>query len=102
MFKAAFLCGLLVLALLAASIAPPVSVQGKGGPKHILDQLIVSFHPGVTEAEIQAFYKKYGLAEDDDLDADKGDDDEEEKVVRTPAKATQQLIGRLNRDSRTE
>ena len=102
MFKAAFLCGLLVLAPLAASIAPPVSVQGKGGPKHILDQLIVSFHPGVTEAEIQAFYKKYGLAEDDDLDADKGDDDEEEKVVRTPAKATQQLIDRLNRDSRTE
>ena len=71
-------------------------------PPSVPRQLIISFHPGITEEEIEDFYEEYGLLEEEDLDGDDRDDDEEEKLADTSAEVTDELISRLDRDPRTE
>ena len=90
----------------AADEHDPDFVAGGEASEFVADQLIISFVPGTTIAQITGFYKEHGLEQKDDLDFDKDDDDPEIKVVgvqlpREPGEI-RGLIDLLQEDSRVE
>ena len=76
------------------------------GPPFVPDELLISFHPGTTPAEIKSFYAKYGVVEKEDLDTDPNDDDPEVKLVGVrlpePAWERRRLIRELQADAIVE
>ena len=73
-----------ILVLLALGIklegGAQVITSQSSGPPYVPDELLISFHQGVTPAQITAFYAQYGVVEKEDLDSDPNDDDPEVKL----------------------
>src|SRR5262245_36713334 len=63
-------------------------------------QLLVRFQPGVTRADVAAFYADHGLSELKSFDFTPADGDEGIRLVATPTAAARTLIPALQRDTR--
>src|SRR5262245_8033205 len=61
-------------------------------------ELIISFKPGVSQAEIGRFYDEHGYAEKEALDRHVHGNASRLKLVSVPAARTEKLISRLERD----
>src|SRR5262245_1715161 len=69
-----------------------------GSAMIIPGELLVSFKPGVSQADIGRFYTEHGLSEKEALDSYARENTGRLKLVSVPAARTTELIAVLERD----
>ena len=78
----------------------PVTAANDITPSFVPGQLIIRFHPGVTQEQIDALYKEYGLSQMDNLDRSPNGADQPVRLAFVPVEVNQSFIDTLARDPR--